>query len=125
MHESIVAARSEGSMRFRRSGGGNRCNGVKLDTENPAGIMQPVSAAQSSDLHPLCDVAIIVLAKFPTPGKAKTRLIPAIGAESAAKVHACCLLHVVKRMQALAPAELIVCFDPPEQREPMQHMLAT
>jgi uncharacterized protein len=75
------------------------------------------------DESTLVGVAVIVLAKYPAAGRVKTRLIPAIGAEAAAKVHACCLLHVVRRLQMLQPRELIVCFDPPEQQEPMRGLL--
>lgn len=49
------------------------------------------------------DVSLIVIAKAPMPGKAKTRLIPALGPEGAAAVAAACLadtLHAV----AEAPA---------------------
>ncbi len=46
--------------------------------------------------------AVGVFAKYPTPGKAKTRLIPALGAEGAAELHEQMLRHTLKTVAELA-----------------------
>jgi rSAM/selenodomain-associated transferase 1 len=76
---------------------------------------------RSDSLH---SVGVIVLAKFPTAGRVKTRLTPAIPTSVAASVHRCFLLHLVRRIQSLKPAELIVYFDPPDAQELMRTLLA-
>jgi len=72
---------------------------------------------------PLAGVAVVVLSKFPAAGKVKTRLAPAISFDRAAAVHRCFLLHMVRRVHQLGPAELIINFDPPEAREAMRDLL--
>ena len=62
----------------------------------------------------------IVMAKYPTPGAVKTRLMPALTADHAARLHREFLLHVVNR---LAPRRLIVCFDPPDSEAAMRQLL--
>jgi hypothetical protein len=71
----------------------------------------------------LSRVAVVVMAKYPTPGRVKTRLTPELSNEEAAAVHACFLKHVVERLARLNPAELVVCFDPPEQLHGMRQLL--
>lgn len=41
------------------------------------------------------DPRLIIFARYPEPGKAKTRLIPALGAEGAAEVYRRLLIHTV------------------------------
>jgi hypothetical protein len=60
------------------------------------------------------------MAKYPAPGRVKTRLMPALTADQAARVHREFLLHVVER---LAPRRVIVCFDPPESEAEMRRLL--
>jgi len=69
--------------------------------------------------------AVVILSKYPTPGRVKTRLTPALSPEQAAAVHRIFLLHVVRRFRAMGPAELIVCFDPPDARAAMSHLLSS
>lgn len=67
--------------------------------------------------HPrvsLRTVAIIVLSKFPEAGKVKTRLAPELSPEQAADVHQAFLLHLLRRVHRLSPAQLILCVDPPD-----------
>ena len=52
---------------------------------------------------------ISIFARLPVPGKAKTRLIPAIGEEGAARVYARLLNHTVAQVEASGlPFELRV-----------------
>jgi len=52
--------------------------------------------------------AIGVFARSPVPGQTKTRLIPALGAEGAARLHAAFLRDVIARAARLAPVTLFV-----------------
>ncbi|WP_027854969.1 TIGR04282 family arsenosugar biosynthesis glycosyltransferase [Marinobacterium litorale] len=56
---------------------------------------------------------IVILAKAPLPGYAKTRLIPALGAEGAARVAERMLLHTLNEARAadIGPVELSVTPD--------------
>jgi rSAM/selenodomain-associated transferase 1 len=72
----------------------------------------------------LAPVAFVVISKYPTPGRVKTRLTPALTPQQAADVHRTFLLHLLRRLRSLNPAELIVCYDPPEAREPFADLLA-
>ncbi|MEA2707825.1 MAG: uncharacterized protein QOF78_426, partial [Phycisphaerales bacterium] len=56
----------------------------------------------------------------PTPGVVKTRLMPALTSEQAARVHREFLLHVINR---LSPRRVIACFDPPENETEMRSLL--
>jgi hypothetical protein len=49
---------------------------------------------------------IIVFAKAPVPGRTKTRLIPALGAEGAARLQAALLEDALRRARAARPAAL-------------------
>jgi hypothetical protein len=60
------------------------------------------------------------MAKFPAPGRVKTRLVPPLSAEQAARVHREFLLHVVVR---LSPRRVIACYDPPECGADMRSLL--
>jgi rSAM/selenodomain-associated transferase 1 len=68
---------------------------------------------------PLSSLPIVLMAKHPTPGRVKTRLMPELSGEQAAAAHRLFLRHLVGRLSRLNPAELVICFDPPEQREAM------
>jgi uncharacterized protein len=57
--------------------------------------------------------ALVVIAKEPVPGAVKTRLVPALGAEGAARVAAAMLADTVAGM-AEVDAEPWVCFAPPQ-----------
>jgi rSAM/selenodomain-associated transferase 1 len=63
-------------------------------------------------MPPLNTPRLVVFAKAPQPGLAKTRLIPALGAEGAAKLARCMLDHALAQaMQAqVGPVEL--CMSP-------------
>jgi rSAM/selenodomain-associated transferase 1 len=72
---------------------------------------------------PLSRLAIIVMAKYPTPGKVKTRLMAELTAQQAADVHAAFLQHLCARLARLNPAEFIICFDPPDKADAMRQLL--
>jgi rSAM/selenodomain-associated transferase 1 len=63
---------------------------------------------------------IVVMAKYPLAGLVKTRLMPALTADQAARVQRAFLLHVVER---LSPRRVIACYDPPECGEEMRRLL--
>lgn len=67
-------------------------------------------------------VRIVVIAKAPLPGFAKTRLIPALGAEGAARLAQRMLMHTLATAQAaqLGPVELCVA---PGPEDPAWHSL--
>lgn len=52
--------------------------------------------------------AIGVFARAPIPGETKTRLIPAVGAEGAARLHEAFLRDVLRRAASVAPVTLFV-----------------
>ncbi|WP_070987827.1 TIGR04282 family arsenosugar biosynthesis glycosyltransferase [Halofilum ochraceum] len=52
------------------------------------------------------NVRIVVFAKAPVPGRAKTRLIPALGPEGAARLQAALLEDALQRARAAGPAGL-------------------
>ena len=55
---------------------------------------------------------IIIFAKAPQPGLAKTRLIPALGAEGAAELAQLMLLHTVNEALAANIAIVELCVTP-------------
>jgi rSAM/selenodomain-associated transferase 1 len=59
--------------------------------------------------------ALVVIAKEPVPGVAKTRLAPILGADGAARVAAAMLADTVAVMRRV-DAEPWVCFAPPDAR---------
>lgn len=57
--------------------------------------------------EPVGDFPLAILAKAPIPGRVKTRLIPALGAEAAARLHAQLLCHTLTvALQATPPHRL-------------------
>ncbi len=56
------------------------------------------------------DDELLVFTKYPVPGRVKTRLIPAIGAEAAALLHRRLTEQTLDEMSKL-PARLKVCYD--------------
>jgi rSAM/selenodomain-associated transferase 1 len=65
---------------------------------------------------------ILIFAKAPEPGLAKTRLIPALGAEGAAEFHAQLLESTVRRFAAAGIAPL-QCWCTPDLQHPLfQHL---
>jgi rSAM/selenodomain-associated transferase 1 len=58
------------------------------------------------------DVPIIVFAKAPVPGAAKTRLIPALGADGAARLHARLVARALDTARAVSPGRVELCCAP-------------
>ena len=57
---------------------------------------------------------LILFARYPVPGRAKTRLIPALGAEGAAALHRRLVLRTLRTARKACravPADLEVRFD--------------
>ena len=72
---------------------------------------------------PLAPVAVIVMTKRPQSGQVKTRLQPALTPEQAAEVQGAFILHVAGRLDRMDPAELVICFDPPDAGPAMRTLL--
>jgi uncharacterized protein len=67
---------------------------------------------------------LLLFTRYPEPGKVKTRLIPALGAEGAANVQQSLTVHILQLARAFTLAsttDLIVCFDGSQVRQ-MQHL---
>ena len=68
--------------------------------------------------------ALVVFLKYPRPGLVKTRLVPTLGAESAAELYRVLAEEVLRA--TIAPKgeyETLVFFDPPEEAEAMRAWL--
>ncbi len=57
---------------------------------------------------------LVVIAKAPEPGKAKTRLVPPLSFEEAAEVARCLLLDQLEHLRSYEGADLFVAFTPAE-----------
>jgi hypothetical protein len=70
------------------------------------------------------DRTLVVFVRYPRPGEVKTRLVPALGAEAAAKLYRAIAEQV---LEATLPApgeyERLVFYDPPEAGEAMRQWL--
>ncbi|WP_282038533.1 TIGR04282 family arsenosugar biosynthesis glycosyltransferase [Halomonas alimentaria] len=67
--------------------------------------------------HP--EVRLAILAKAPLPGRVKTRLIPACGAEEAARVHETLLRHTLAVAATALPAARITLWTALEHDHPL------
>lgn len=61
----------------------------------------------------MMDTRIIIFAKAPVPGKVKTRLVPALGEEGAAKLARSMLLHTIEEARLAGVGKPELCVDPP------------
>ncbi|QFU02731.1 2-phospho-L-lactate guanylyltransferase [Halomonas sp. THAF5a] len=70
------------------------------------------------------DASLAILAKAPIPGRAKTRLIPALGAEDASRLHAGLLRHAVATALAASEPSRITLWTALEHDHPLFRELA-
>lgn len=70
------------------------------------------------------DVPLALLAKAPIPGRAKTRLIPALGAEGACRLHERLLRHALDTALAATSPERITLWTALEHDHPLFRELA-
>jgi uncharacterized protein len=68
--------------------------------------------------------ALIVFAKAPVAGLAKTRLIPALGPDGAAQLAERLLAHTLQQALALPLAHLELCVTPSDQHPAFEHARA-
>lgn len=69
---------------------------------------------------------LLLFAKYPRPGAAKTRLIPALGANGAARLAEAFLLDLLERLARadFGDVRRVLCFDPPEAAGDFRTLLA-
>ncbi len=60
----------------------------------------------------IVETRIVIFAKAPVPGQVKTRLIPALGVDGAARLAARMLAATLAQAQAAAPAQTELCVTP-------------
>jgi rSAM/selenodomain-associated transferase 1 len=72
---------------------------------------------------PVESTALIVMARFPEPGRVKTRLAPALTPQQSADVHRVFLQHFLARLSTLGAPELVLCFDPPQLGQQMYKLV--
>lgn len=70
------------------------------------------------------EVPLAILAKAPIPGRAKTRLIPALGAEGACRLHARLLRHALATALAATSTERITLWTALQHDHPLFRELA-
>jgi hypothetical protein len=63
-------------------------------------------------VHPPNAPRVVVFAKAPLPGRAKTRLIPALGAEGAARLARRMLGHALAQAMAARVGAVELCMSP-------------
>ncbi len=62
------------------------------------------------------DRALLVMAKRPTPGQTKTRLVPPFSAAEAAELYACFLRDSLDLAQGIPGATTMIAYSPPDAR---------
>ena len=62
------------------------------------------------------DRALIVVAKRPSPGSTKTRLVPPLSPKQAARLYRCMLLDTLEAMQQVSGVDHVVAYAPDEAR---------
>lgn len=72
----------------------------------------------------LPSVCLVLMTRFPQCGRVKTRLQPALTPQQSADVHRILLRHMARRLDGLDPAELVICFDPPDAGPNMRDLLS-
>lgn len=78
----------------------------------------PASSVERGDRAGRADCRILVFAKAAIPGRVKTRLIPALGAETAAALHEILLDHSLETARAASPNARVQLWCEPSRRHP-------
>jgi uncharacterized protein len=68
-------------------------------------------------------VAVILMSKYPEPGRVKTRLQPDLSPQQCSDLHRILLLHTLRRLSSLRPGFLYVAFDPPQAEGDFRRLL--
>src|SRR5690349_4928387 len=71
----------------------------------------------------LNSVAIILMARCPAAGEVKSGLVGLLSPGEAAATHGVFIKHMVGRLDRLGPAELVICYEPPEAEYAMQTLI--
>lgn len=84
--------------------------------------MKPLPTNQADDQKKLIVISdqLLLFTRFPEPGKVKTRLIPALGADGAASLHRALtehILQIIKDFINLAKIDFCICSDGAEIHE--------
>ena len=67
---------------------------------------------------------VLIIAKYPQPGLVKTRMVPSLTDDQAAKLHRLCLQSVCERVSANKNTKPILVFTPDDQLESFQHFVS-
>ena len=78
-----------------------------------SGVWPPLPGAPAALLARRAPVQLVVMAKAPQPGLAKTRLAPALGLEGAAVLARHMLAHALQQARASAAGPGELCMSPP------------
>ncbi len=94
---------------------------------SPVGELTQLGLTGSRDSTPGSSASdrLILFTRFPTPGRVKTRLIPALGADGAARLHRRLTLAALRTAEALSlplGVEIEIQFDGADERA-MSHWL--
>lgn len=82
----------------------------------------PPSARRPQAIARRSRAVLLVFAKAPRPGSVKTRLARALGPETAAAAYRRMGRLIVDQLTS-APAEMVVCFDPPDAEDELRRWL--
>ena len=66
---------------------------------------------------PTAELAVVVVAKAPRPGRVKTRLCPPLSLANAASLHHAFLRDTLERLRSLDGVEVVIAYAPLEDRE--------
>jgi rSAM/selenodomain-associated transferase 1 len=69
------------------------------------------------------EVAVLVMAKAPRPGFAKTRLLAMLGADGCARLQEILIAGAVSVALSAAPEATFVAFDPPDAEDEFAHLV--
>lgn len=78
-----------------------------------SGVWPPLPGAPAALLARRAPVQLVVMAKAPQPGLAKTRLAPALGLQGAALLARHMLAHALQQARASAAGPVELCMSPP------------